>query len=1275
MITKTAKPREIIILSPPAAENLGAPLPDMSAHNENLALYSKALAEFSAKQKHHFGNLFQASQNPQADSSPLTDNGLHFTEKGYATLAPKIITLLGLPPTLQAKTPDTSRRELREKIIAKNKLFFFRWRPANETYLRLFRKYEQGENAKELPMFDPLIAEHEKEIEALRKATQRGLGDDLPDPDTTKQRAAFNLPEGMEINLFAADPVIAKPVQMNFDSQGRLWVVSSSIYPHIKPGAAENDRVLILEDTDNDGYADKRTVFADDLHIPTAVMPADGGAYVANSTEILFLKDSDGDGRADQRKVVLSGFGTEDTHHLVHTFKQGPDGLLYFMQSIYIHSHLETPYGVRRLMGGGIWHLRPETGRAEVLSKGLVNPWGFVFDDYGQSFATDGAGGNGINYIFPRSVFVTSPGAERILRGLNPGQPKLCGLEVLSGPHVPDHLQGVMISPDFRGHRINAYRLSPNGSSYTSTQIDDLLSSSHRAFRPIDVKMGPDGAIYIADWYNPIIQHGEVDFRDKRRDQTRGRIWRLTFKDRPLSKKRDFSKASLDELLSTIISNDRRERNIARGELRTRQIQQSPKLLKKLKKASAKPANDFERLQFLWTHQSLNTTPPQLVRDLLKSADPRYRAAALRFLYHRQDEVPNSDALIAKAIDDNHAQVRLWAISCLAQTPGPQSVPTALRALAHPTDHSLDFALWSLVREHADHWVPRFKAGEDLFNGQISQLLFAIKSLGKPLPLQSVFTSIEDGSLKAHEKTQALTLIAQTGTTADLNKLLPYLEKHPELLDHLIKAKEIRKVQPTEQLEQILPFLDSKKLSQFSKAAQLAGLWKLNSARPKLLQAFNEAPEKRRAAATGLRLFGGATATTLFQKLSQESPDEDARILAIKELASLSPSKAAAPAVALFAKDTKGRDPHGLFTLFLKNPEASSALATALEKQTLPTALATLGLQRAGTSGQPPQDLIKALQKAGNLKPMSQKLSPEDMTKLVDRVIKEGNPHRGESIYRSAHLQCIACHAIGGIGSPIGPDLLSIGSSAPVDYLITSLLDPNDKIKEGYHTTLVTEKNGNTHTGGLVSESATEIILRDYSGKENRIAQADVKTMSISPVSMMPPGLTASLREDEFIDLVRFLSELGKEGPFKTSAKPLIRNWMVLQAHERTRDAFGHYGSAIFAERFEGYQWQKYGSTVSGQLLPNELPKVKGRGRDSWAVARFNLTATAQKTVKLKINDTRALTLFDGQKKLKLPARGPATIEVTPRDVPQQFTVAIKSSSRSAPLSIETLPE
>ena len=341
-------------------------------------------------------------------------------------------------------------------------------------------------------------------LSCLVASAQNGLTD-IPDPDVSKQIAGFNLPEGMEINLFASDPMIAKPVQMNWDSQGRLWLVSSGMYPHIVPGAEENDKVLVLEDTDGNGAADKSTVFADNLHIPTGVIPGDGGAYVANSTEILFLKDTNGDLVSDERRTVLSGFGTEDTHHIVHTFEHGPDGMLYFSQSIYIHSHLETPHGVRRLMGGGTWHFRPETYQAEVLYKGLVNPWGFVFDDYGQTFATDGAGGHGINFVFPRSVHVTSPGAKRIIKGLNPGQPKLCGLEILSGTHVPNEMRGVMIAPDFRGHRINAYRLAPNGSTYTSTRIDDFISSSHRAFRPIDVKMGPDGAIYIADWYNPII--------------------------------------------------------------------------------------------------------------------------------------------------------------------------------------------------------------------------------------------------------------------------------------------------------------------------------------------------------------------------------------------------------------------------------------------------------------------------------------------------------------------------------------------------------------------------------------------------------------------------------------------------------------------------------------------------------------------------------------------------------------------------------------------------
>ncbi|HEY2573758.1 MAG TPA: PVC-type heme-binding CxxCH protein, partial [Verrucomicrobiaceae bacterium] len=393
---------------------------------------------------------------------------------------------------------------------------------------------------------------------------------EIPDAATDAEMAAFVVPDGFEINLWASEPMLHKPVQMNWDAQGRLWVVCSQTYPQIKPGEEAVDQVVVLEDTDHDGKADKSTVFADGLLLPTAVMPADGGCYVANSTEILFLKDTDGDGKADQRRTVLSGFGTEDTHHLVHTFRWTPEGMLSFNQSIYIHSHIETPYGVRRLMGGGVWEYRPETGRLEVFCKGLINGWGREFDRWGQTFLTDGAGSSGINFAFPQAVFVTSPGAKRIIDGLNPGQPKQAGLEIVNEPHFPDDWQDTLITCDFRGNRINRFQLTESGSGYTSKQLPDVLASKHPGFRPIDVRIGPDGALYIADWYNPIIQHGEVDFRDPRRDHTHGRIWRLTCKGRPLSGNPDFEKMDAGGLAKLLESPRRWNRVFAKQEMKLR---------------------------------------------------------------------------------------------------------------------------------------------------------------------------------------------------------------------------------------------------------------------------------------------------------------------------------------------------------------------------------------------------------------------------------------------------------------------------------------------------------------------------------------------------------------------------------------------------------------------------------------------------------------------------------------------------------------------------------
>ena len=546
---------------------------------------------------------------------------------------------------------------------------------------------------------------------------QRNLSD-IPLPDPSEERAAMIVADGFEVNLFAADPMLAKPIQMNFDAAGRLWLVSSEVYPHIRPGQKANDKVLILEDRDGDGTADRTSVFADGLLIPTGIEPGDGGAYVANSTELLHLRDTDGDGRADARRVVLSGFGTEDTHHLLHTLRYGHDGNLYFNQSIYIHSHIETPHGVKRLNGGGIWRFRPDSYQLDVFMRGLVNGWGHHVDDWGQSFVTDGAGGEGINYVVPGAYYVTAVGAKRLLHGLNPGSPKFCGLEIVSGRHLPDDWQGNALTNDFRANRICRFVLEEDGTAYRSIQKEDVIRSTNVAFRPIDLKMGPDGAIYVADWYNPIIQHGEVDFRDPRRDQVHGRIWRITAKNRPLVDRTDIAAADDGSLFELLKLPEEFTRRRAKQEIRERGVRMLAPLETWLAQLDEN-ADGFEhhRLEALWCYQSLDHVQPDLLQALLGSDDHRVRAAAVRVAAAWADRLDDAIGSLAAAAKDAHPRVRMEAVRALAEHDDLRAVGAAFSAVNQPRDQWLDYALWLTAQETAAVWRTKVATGEFDFQG------------------------------------------------------------------------------------------------------------------------------------------------------------------------------------------------------------------------------------------------------------------------------------------------------------------------------------------------------------------------------------------------------------------------------------------------------------------------------------------------------------------------------------------------------------------------------
>ena len=376
----------------------------------------------------------------------------------------------------------------------------------------------------------------------------------VPDPDPEIERKSFQVADGFEVNLFAADPLLAKPIQMNFDA-GRPALGRLPARPIRRSSRAR--RPTTRSSSSKTPRAPARPTRSPSSPTACSSPPASSRATAASTSPTAptccTSQDTKGDGKADKRRVVLSGFGTEDTHHIVHTLRWGPDGMLYFNQSIYIHSHIETPHGVRRLNGGGIWQFRPETMQLEVFLRGFWNPWGHHFDRWGQSFVTDGAGGEGINYGLPGAYYVFAtpspraswPASIPAARSTAAWRSSAAGTCPTTGRATSSPTTSAAIASAASSSR-------EDGAGYASREKPELIKTNHPAFRPIDVKMGPDGAIYIADWYNPIIQHGEVDFRDPRRDLTHGRIWRVTARAGRWSSGRQLVEAKVEDLLEAL---------------------------------------------------------------------------------------------------------------------------------------------------------------------------------------------------------------------------------------------------------------------------------------------------------------------------------------------------------------------------------------------------------------------------------------------------------------------------------------------------------------------------------------------------------------------------------------------------------------------------------------------------------------------------------------------------------------------------------------------------
>ncbi|MBC7854878.1 MAG: sorbosone dehydrogenase [Pirellulaceae bacterium] len=1074
---------------------------------------------------------------------------------------------------------------------------------------------------------------------------QRDL-QDIPDPDPELERKTFIVADGMEVNLYAADPLLAKPIQMNFDAQGRLWVASSEVYPQVKPGQKPTDKILVLEDEDGDGKAGNATVFADGLLIPTGVVPDhNGGCYVANSTELLHLADTNGDGKPDQRKVILSGFGTEDTHHLLHTLRWGPDGCLYMNQSIYIHSHVETPYGVKRLSGGGIWRFRPETMELDVLCHGFVNPWGHHFDRWGQSFVTDGAYGEGINYVFPGSVFVTAPGASRIVAGLNPGSPKHCGLEIVSGRHMPPDWDGNMITSDYRAHRVCRFVVTEDNSGYASRQETEVIKTQHVAFRPIDAKMGPDGAIYIADWYNPIIQHGEVDFRDERRDHTHGRIWRVSAKGRKPLQTAIPKDADGYQLLALLKEPEEWTRQNAKIMLKHRHAQGElvevmlQRWLAGLRETD--PNHEHHLLEGLWVCECIDNRDEGLglIQQLAKSKDHRVRAAAIRVATHWRTRLHPEGQKIVRgflqvAAIDQHPRVRLEGVRGLATVGTQDAAKDAANVLAKPMDRFLDFALWQTMRDLSPAWLPGVKEGKDVFGGDLERLTYALKAVNTPDVVPTLLSLIQEDKLPANRVDEVLSLIAQLGGGKELGAIyaliidekskLPAARK-AALLDSLVETSRLKKVLPAGDLAQLARLAEGADDRLIASVLRAGGAWKQASVEPMMLRAAvdSEAPlPLRLAAIDALAMLGGDADRATLTKIGSEEKTLGIRQRAIGAIATLDVKLAAQLTMKLLAAAPPGVDPAAAIAPLLANQEGPAAMSAALKDAKLSADTAKLVLRTVRASPQPSEELIASVQNAGGLEAAVWKLTPDLVAGLVADVKERGNPARGESIYRNAQLQCLKCHAIGGAGGVVGPDLVSIGASAQVDYLIESMITPSSKIKEGFHSKLVLDADGQQYTGVVVREDGQTVVLRSAEDKLVTIAKTNIEQIKDSTRSLMPDGAADALTRAELVDLVRFLSEIGKVGgQYTVGQKRVVRRWQSLVWTKEAQTLLNRTSYDSAASDSPALTWDSAYSTVAGELPLDPLPSfVVHQGQDPTTFVRAELDVSTAGKAKLLVS-------------------------------------------------------
>ncbi len=943
--------------------------------------------------------------------------------------------------------------------------------------------------------------------------------------------AAMTVPEGFRVTLFAGEPDVHQPIAFTIDDRGRLWVAEAFSYPFRRPAAEARDRIVIFEDRDNDGRFDAKTVFADRLNLVSGLEVGFGGVWVGVAPELLFIPDADGDDRPDgPPRVVLDGWGMQDTHEVLNTFTWGPDGWLYGCHGVFTHSRVGHPGASeadRVPINAGIWRYHPTGGRFEVVAHGTSNPWGIDFDARGQAFLTSCVIPH-LYHVIPGARYERQAGPHfnpftyddiktiadhRHWLGANPhggngksdaagGGHAHSGALIYQGDAWPAAYRGSIFMNNIHGARINRDVLTPRGSGFVGSHAPDFLLANDSWSQILSLKSGPDGNVYLIDWYDGEQCHVKDPARH---DRSNGRIFKVSYgPPRPaVAGLRSMPDRDLIALLSHPNEwHSRTARRVLQERATSEQAAGTPIPVGPLSDLAFRGDTEAHRLRGLWALHSVGGATPDLLLRHLAEGTPAEVGWRVRLAADQGTPTPATLAAFRDlARDSGSPVVRL-------------ELASALRRVAPDDRWPILEALLARVEDADDANIPHllWYAAEPLADVDAGRLL-AVATAGR-LP------SVRDRAIRrvaAIGTPEAIArLVDAIGTTGDPGTRLALLRgtaaglkgrrqvamppRWPAVFAGLVRAGDVEAR---------------------SQATALALTFGDDSARAAIREVAADPKAEPGARSEALAALLKAGDPGLAPTLQAIAADPAIRGAALRGLAAYDDPGTPGVVLGLYPR-LRPEERRDAMNTLASRPAFARALLVAVGEGRVAATDLSADLVRQLRNLDDPAVNARIAKAWGAARPTSGDRAREIAAmkaRLASAPGRVPDPSLGRAVYARA---CAQCHTLFDDGGKVGPELTG-SNRRDLDYILSNVLDPSALIGKDYLAHVVATADGRVLTGIVRSEDKDAITLVT-ANETLTIPVAEVEARRPSEASMMPEDLLKPLSDHETRSLIAYLA-------------------------------------------------------------------------------------------------------------------------------------------------------